>query len=152
MKLQTLLCAALLAACASIAMPKAAAQDTKPAKAAKAGKKAEKKSESKKAKAGKLQHVVAFKFKDTASKDDVKKVEEAFRALKTKIPQVQKLAWGLNNSPEGLNKGCTHGCILTFNSEEDRNAYLVHPDHKEFGTLVKPLIADVFVLDFWAKD
>ena len=143
MKLQPLLCAALLAACASIAMPKAAAQDTKPAKAAKAGKKA---------KAGKLQHVVAFKFKDTASKDDVKKVEEAFRALKTKIPQVQKLAWGLNNSPEGLNKGCTHGWILTFNSEEDRNAYLVHPDHKEFGTLVKPLIADVFVLDFWAKD
>ncbi|MEI6355645.1 MAG: Dabb family protein [Verrucomicrobiota bacterium] len=148
MKLQPLLCAVLLAACASIAMPKAAAQDTKPAKAAKAGKR----SESKKAKAGKLQHVVAFKFKDTASKDDVKKVEEAFRALKTKIPQVQKLAWGLNNSPEGLNKGCTHGWILTFNSEEDRNAYLVHPDHKEFGTLVKPLIADVFVLDFWAKD
>ncbi len=148
MKLQTLLCAALLAACASIAMPKAAAQDTKPAKAAKP----DKKSASKKAKAGKLQHVVAFKFKDTASKDDVKKVEEAFRALKTKIPQVQKLVWGLNNSPEGLNKGCTHGWILTFNSEEDRNAYLVHPDHKEFGTLVKPLIADVFVLDFWAKD
>ena len=143
MKLQPLLCAALLAACASIAMPQAAAEDTKPAKAAKAGKKA---------KAGKLQHVVAFKFKDTASKDDVKKVEEAFRALKTKIPQVQKLAWGLNNSPEGLNKGCTHGWILTFNSEEDRNAYLVHPDHKEFGTLVKPLIADVFVLDFWSKD
>ena len=35
--------------------------------AVKEGKKAEKKSESKKAKAGKLQHVVAFKFKDTAS-------------------------------------------------------------------------------------
>ena len=146
MKLRSLLCAALTAALTLATMTTTRAQETKPAKAAK---KAEKKTEGKKPKAAKLQHVVAFKFKDGA---DVKKVEEAFRALKTKIPQVQKLAWGLNNSPEGLNKGCTHAWILTFNSEEDRNAYLVHPDHKEFGNLVKPLLADVFVLDFWVKD
>ena len=132
-------------------MPKAAAQDTKPAKAAKAGKKAETKSESKKAKAGKLQHVVAFKFKDTASPAEVKKVETAFRALKSKIPQIATLEAGTNNSPENLNKGCTHGWILTFTSEKDRDAYLVHPDHQEFGKLVRPLVADVFVIDFWAK-
>lgn len=106
----------------------------------------------KKAKAAKLNHVVAFKFKEDARKEDIRKVEEAFRALKTKIPQVQKLVWGLNNSPEGLNKGCTHVWILSFNSEDDRNVYLTHPDHQEFGKLVKPLLADVFVADFWAKD
>lgn len=99
-----------------------------------------------------LNHVVSFKFKDAATKDQVKEVEEAFRTLKTKIPQIQKLIWGLNNSPEGLNKGFTHCWILTFASEADRDAYLVHPDHKEFGKLVKPVIADVFVVDFWAKD
>ncbi len=105
-------------------------------------------------KAGKAQllHVVSFKFKDTATKEDIRKVEEAFRALKSKIPQIKKLVWGLNNSPEGLNKGCTHAWVLTFASETDRDAYLVHPDHKEFGKLVGPLLGDVFVVDFYAKD
>ncbi|MBL9175089.1 MAG: Dabb family protein [Verrucomicrobiales bacterium] len=101
---------------------------------------------------GKLNHVVSFKFKDSATKDQIREVEEAFRALKTKIPQIQKLQWGMNNSPEGLNKGFTHCWVLTFVSEADRDAYLVHPDHKEFGKLLKPVLGDVFVIDFWAKD
>ena len=57
----------------------------------------------------------------------------------------------MNNSPENLNKGCTHGFILTFKNETDRDAYLIHPDHKEFGKLVGPLLAEVFVIDFYAQ-
>mgnify|MGYP001290197250 CR=1 FL=1 len=104
------------------------------------------------AKGGKLRHVVAFKFKESATPEDIKKVETEFRNLKKKIKQIQSYEWGMNNSPEGLNKGTTHGFILTFNSEKDRDDYLVHPDHKEFGKLVGPLLADVFVIDFWAKE
>jgi Stress responsive A/B Barrel Domain len=100
---------------------------------------------------GHLRHVVSFKFKESASKDDIRKIEDSFRALKAKVPQIAALEAGLNNSPEGLNKGCTHAWILTFNTEKDRDEYLVHPDHKEFGKLVGPLVADVFVIDFWAK-
>lgn len=101
---------------------------------------------------GKLRHVVAFKFKETATREDIKKVETAFRDLKKKIKEIHEYEWGTNNSPEKHNKGCTHGFILTFKSEKDRDAYLVHPDHKEFGSLVGPLLADVFVIDFWAKE
>jgi Stress responsive A/B Barrel Domain len=149
MKSNKFLAAAVIAALTLTTMNTQAADtaDARPKKEKKAEKKPEKK-----AKATKLNHVVAFKFKDGTSKEDIKKVEDAFRALKTKIPQVQKLVWGLNNSPEGFNKGFTHAWVLTFNSEEDRNAYLVHPDHKEFGNLLKPFLADVFVFDFWAKD
>lgn len=103
-------------------------------------------------KKARLRHVVAFKFKDGTPAADIKRVEDAFAALKAKIPQIQSFETGLNNSPEGLNKGCTHGFILTFSSEKDRDAYLVHPDHKEFGKLVGPLLADVFVIDFWSRD
>jgi hypothetical protein len=121
--------------------------------AEKSSSKSAKASEAKKEKkGGKLRHVVAFKFKDGTAKEDIKKVEDAFRALKTKIPQIAKFEAGTNNSPEGLNKGCTHAWILTFNSEKDRNDYLVHPDHKAFGKLLGPYLADVFVLDFWAKE
>jgi Stress responsive A/B Barrel Domain len=104
------------------------------------------------AKKGKLRHVVAFKFKDTATPADIKKVETAFRDLKKKIKEIKSYEWGINNSTEGHNKGCTHGFILTFNNEKDRDAYLVHPDHKEFGKLVGPLLGEVFVIDFFAQD
>jgi hypothetical protein len=95
---------------------------------------------------------VAFKFKDTASKADIQKVEDAFRALKTQIPAIVGYEWGINNSPEKLNRGCTHGFIVTFNTEKDRDDYLVHPDHKKFGALVGPLLAEVFVIDFFAQE
>jgi hypothetical protein len=104
------------------------------------------------AKKTKLRHVVAFKFRDSAKPEDIRKVEDAFAALKGKIPQIQGYEAGTNNSPEGLNKGCTHAFVLTFASEKDRDAYLVHPDHKEFGKLLGPYLADVFVIDFWARD
>lgn len=100
----------------------------------------------------KLRHVVAFKFKDTATSEQIKKVETAFAALPKKISQIKQFEWGMNNSPEKLNKGCTHGFILTFDSEKARDIYLEHPTHKEFGALVGPLLADVFVIDFWAKE
>jgi hypothetical protein len=104
------------------------------------------------AKRAKLRHVVAFKFKEGTTPEQIKRVEEAFRDLKKKIPAIADFEWGTNNSPEGKNKGCTHGFVLTFKSEKDRDAYLPHPAHKEFGKLVGPLLDDVFVIDFWAKD
>lgn len=106
----------------------------------------------KKRPAGKLRHVVSFKFKDGTRPEDVRKVVDAFGALKAKIPQVDKYEWGQNISPEKLDRGHTHVFILTFRSEKDRDEYLVHPDHKAFGALLKPFLAEAFVADFWAKD
>lgn len=101
---------------------------------------------------GKLRHVVAFKFKESASEADIKKVVESFRALKKTIPQIKGFEYGMNNSPEGFNKGTTHAFILTFDSEKGRDEYLVHPEHKKFGEGLGPVLADVFVIDFWAHE
>ena len=40
--------------------------------------------------AGKLNHVVSFQVLATRDHEQIHEVEEAFRALKTKIPQIQK--------------------------------------------------------------
>ena len=102
-------------------------------------------------KTGELRHMVALKFKHGTSEADIKKVEGAFLALKTKIPQVAGIEWGTNVSPEHNDKGFTHCFILSFKSEKDRDAYLPHPEHKAFVEILKPVMADVFVLDFWAQ-
>ena len=83
--------------------------------------------------------------------EQIKAVEEAFVGLKEKIPGVASVTWGTNVSPEKHDKGFTHCFILTFASEKDRDAYLPHQDHKAFGKVLGPVLADVFVIDFWGQ-
>jgi len=98
-----------------------------------------------------LRHIVLFKFKKEVTKAQIEKVEKAFAELPQKIDEIKGFEWGLNNSPENLNKGFTHGFLLTFESEEGRDIYLPHPDHKAFGKIVDPILEDVFVLDYWTN-
>jgi hypothetical protein len=109
-------------------------------------------SEAQTSKEGKvLRHVVLFKFKDTSSPEDVKKVEKAFADLAGKLSLIKGYEWGKNNSPENLNQGLTHCFILTFSSDKDRDDYLVHPDHKAFGKILGPHLDKVTVVDFWTE-
>jgi len=97
-----------------------------------------------------LRHVVLFKFKETAIPDDIKKVENAFRALPGEIKLIKDFEWGINNSPENLNQGLTHCFFVTFTSEKDRNDYLVHPKHVAFIEVLKPYFDKATVVDYWA--
>jgi len=98
-----------------------------------------------------LRHVVLFKFADTATPEDVKKVEDAFVALKGKISLIKDFEWGTNTSPENLNQGLTHCFFATFHSDKDRDDYLVHPDHQAFVEVLKPHLDKVTVIDYWTK-
>lgn len=98
-----------------------------------------------------LRHVVLFGFKETSSPQDVQNVIDAFKALPSTISEIKGFEWGTNSSPEGLNQGLTHAFTLTFHSDADRDAYLPHPAHKEFGALVGPHLDKVTVVDYWTK-
>jgi hypothetical protein len=98
-----------------------------------------------------LRHVVMFKFKDSASVEDIKKIEIAFRALPSQIKEIKAFEWGTNNSPENLANGFTHCFFLSFTSEADRAVYLPHPAHKAFGAVLTPFLDKVLVLDYWEE-
>ena len=98
-----------------------------------------------------LRHAVLFKFKEETSEDQLVSFEKAFASLADKIPQISDFEWGLNNSPERLDKGFTHCFFVSFKSEEDRAIYLPHPDHKAFVSLIGPSVDDVLVVDYWTK-
>ena len=98
-----------------------------------------------------VRHVVSFKFKKDAAPADIRKVEEAFAALKTKIPQIQSLEWGTNVSGENLDKGFTHMWVLSFADAAAVKTYIDHLDHQAFVQLLKPTLEDAFVIDFQPK-
>lgn len=101
---------------------------------------------------GVYRHVVLFKFKDSATPEQVKAVEDAFRALPSKINTITGYEWGTNVSPEGKNDGYTHCFFVTFKDKAGVEVYLPHPAHKEFGALLRPILDKVCVVDYVAKE
>lgn len=100
-----------------------------------------------------VRHVVVFKYKQSATAEQIKQVTDAFRELKGKIPGIISFEHGINNSPEGKNQGYTHVYLLTFENIQARDAYLPHAEHKKFGELLGKvgILEDVFVVDYLAQ-
>jgi hypothetical protein len=98
-----------------------------------------------------LRHVVLLKFKNGSTTAEIKKVEDAFRALPSKIDVIKGFEWGTNNSPEHLNQEFTHCFFVSFDSEKDRDVYLPHSAHKAFVEVLTPHMDKVLVIDYWAK-
>lgn len=67
-----------------------------------------------------------FKFQDSASVEHLRTVENVFHSIHSKVEVIHDFEWGINNSRQGLNKGLTHGFLVTFKREADRGIYLPH--------------------------
>ena len=61
---------------------------------------------------------------------------------------------GPYSSPEGINKGFSHGFTMMFQDEDSRNGYLPHPEHERVKALIVPLLDDLIAFDYqtaWRK-
>ncbi len=99
-----------------------------------------------------LRHAVYFKFKSDAEPQQIAEVEQAFAALPAKIDSIKGFEWGKNLQPGPYDGGFTHCFLLTFDSEAGRAEYLPHPDHQAFGKLLRPILEQVRVLDYWTGE
>lgn len=98
-----------------------------------------------------LRHVVLFKFKDGTSQEKIDEIVKAFHSLPAKIDTIVSFEGGTDVSVEKLAAGFTHGFVVSFKSEKDRDEYIPHKAHGEFVEIVKPHVDKVLVFDFWAN-
>ena len=99
-----------------------------------------------------IRHLVVLKFSDEASPARRSELARAFAELPSRIAFVRSLEWGVNASPEGLDKGFTHCFMVDFDDAAGRDAYLSHPAHLAFVAELKPWLADVLVVDYAAAN
>ena len=99
-----------------------------------------------------LRHVVLFKWKADTPPDVIREIEETFSALPSSIPQVAEYEWGTDVSVQGFSQGFSHCFVISFASEEDRDAYLPHPDHAAFIALSRPHVDKLLTLDYYATE
>ena len=97
----------------------------------------------------KLIHIVLIEFKPSLSEIQLQQVSDAAYQLQ-QIEGVQSLNFGVNTSPEGLNRGYTHSLTMKFSDAFSRDSiYLPHPIHQKFVDLFVPLTNTVLVYDYW---
>jgi hypothetical protein len=97
-----------------------------------------------------LRHVVLFRWRPDTSPEEVTEIEDAFRALPGKIPQIAGFEWGRDVSPHPFNQGFTHCFVVSFASEADRDTYAVHPEHVAFLDKNRPHQDAILVVDYLA--
>ncbi len=95
-----------------------------------------------------IQHVVLFKWKPEVTAQQQANALEKLSALPEKIPGIANLSSGKQCSIEGLDKGFQYGFVMTFRTVGARNDYLPHPEHQKVVEVLKPLLADIVVLDY----
>lgn len=98
-----------------------------------------------------LRHIVLYKFKPELRPEQVQEVVDAFAALPSKIDLIARLEYGTNVSEEGKSDGLTHCFVVTFKSQADLEAYLVHPAHQAYVNIVRDRREKVIVFDFWTE-
>jgi antibiotic biosynthesis monooxygenase (ABM) superfamily enzyme len=75
-----------------------------------------------------IDHLVFLAAKDDASPEDIEELMSSMRGLKDTVPGVVDLSIGENFSPRS--GGYTHGLFVRFETADDLQGYLEHPDHQ----------------------
>jgi len=83
-----------------------------------------------------IHHLVLLKIRRDVPKKEVEKVFVELANLRKLIPGLLSFSGGPYSSPEGMNKGYTHGFAMTFADAKARDRYLPHPAHEQAKKLV----------------
>jgi len=87
-----------------------------------------------------ITHVVLLRIKKSAARAEIDRVFAELAGLREKIRGLLSFSGGAYSSPEGLDKGFTHGFVMTFSDVAARDAYLPHPEHEKVKKIVFDLL------------
>lgn len=97
-----------------------------------------------------IQHVVLWKLKEEAdgkNKDEIiDLMREKLSALPALIPQVKSLSVVKNINP--TDKNMDVALITLFESLEDLNIYVIHPEHVKVGAFIGSVVSTRSAVDY----
>ncbi|MDE2447224.1 MAG: Dabb family protein, partial [Alphaproteobacteria bacterium] len=83
-----------------------------------------------------IRHVVLFKLRSGLPPETADNIFTALKALQSQIPGIIAISTGADVSPEGLQRGNSHGFTVDFVDAAARDIYLPHPKHQKVGAMI----------------
>jgi hypothetical protein len=90
-----------------------------------------------------IDHLVFLAANEDASPEDIEDLISSIWGLKDSVPGVVDLSVGDNFSPRS--GGYTHGLFVRFETADDLQGYLEHPDHQAVGEKLDRLTSRIVV-------
>ena len=90
-----------------------------------------------------IDHLVFLAAKEEASPEDIEDLISSMQGLKDTVPGVVDLSIGENFSPRS--GGYTHGLFVRFETADDLQGYLEHPDHQAVSEKLDRLTSRIVV-------
>ena len=90
-----------------------------------------------------VDHLVFLAAREDASEEDIEDLIASIRALRDTVPGVVDLSVGENFSPRS--GGYTHGLFVRFETTQDLQGYLEHPDHQAVAGKLDRLTSRIVV-------
>jgi hypothetical protein len=99
-----------------------------------------------------IRHIVFTKLRTDLPANEIEEIFAELAALQPLLPGLLAFSGGPNLSPEGLDRGYSHGFTVDFTDAAARDAYFIHPAHQKAGArLVAATVGGIeglAVLDF----
>jgi hypothetical protein len=92
-------------------------------------------------------HVVLVAWKSGRGAAAEESIRPAIRDFEQTIPGIIGIVEGHSSSPEGLEDGLDYGFVITFESSEARDSYLVDPRHRVVGDAIGDNAHRIVVFD-----
>ncbi len=95
-----------------------------------------------------VKHIVMWRLPDTPEKQArMEAIKVNLEALKNKIDCIKEIHVGINFNTSDAASDIVLESV--FDSKEDLDAYIVHPEHKAFGAeYVRPYVSERRVIDY----
>ncbi len=91
-------------------------------------------------------HIALFKWKESASQEDIDVVMSEIIALKAEIKEIIEISCGDNFSQ--WSKGYTHAVVVKLNNKNSLEVYRSHPFHKRIVDRIEKIEEDSLGFDF----
>jgi len=97
-----------------------------------------------------IQHVVLWKLKEGANgksnQENFEQMHDLLSALPALIPQLRSVSVVKNENP--TDKNMDVALITSFDSLEDLNIYVIHPEHVKVGRFVSTVVSTRSAIDY----
>lgn len=94
-----------------------------------------------------IEHIVLFKWQESASNEAIATAIASLQEMKGKIPTIVDLSCGENFCDRA--RGYTHGLVVRFRDRAGLEVYQLHPLHQDIvEKCIKPIVAEVLALDY----
>ncbi|MDN2481350.1 Dabb family protein [Vibrio agarivorans] len=95
-----------------------------------------------------IKRILMLKFKADADQQAISDILSKMESLPSKIDGITSVDSGVDQSPEGMNKGFTHIVQLIFVGKDSHERYLPHPEHEVIKQLCMPILEDMLIFDY----